>query len=364
MPNTAIQHETMNRVRPHEARVHDAADGARAARNHDQDGRRMEEGMTFWDVLDVVNPLQHIPVVNRLYRAITGDEIKTPAKLAGGALFLGPVGMALAAADAVVEHRTGKDTFENVAALFRGKEGGNGDVQLADKGKKGGGTTSAGTEEPHAMTPDGMDPAIQAASLASDLKGMPAASAAALSAAGLPPAAALASLPTPGNGTSANMLAALEGNSRRAEPARGMTLAKYRALAQAGDPTPSKPLVPPVAVQAAMDDRSRVGHPGTAAAPRAGLVAAGTIQAVQTAGAAEQALDARSRLSGPADEAATEKARADTVGAAPPGSAEPPAGTWPPGGPATLPKELIADMMMMAMDKYQAQAKSRTAPGH
>jgi hypothetical protein len=35
---------------------------------------------------------------------------------------------------------------------------------------------------------------------------------------------------------------------------------------------------------------------------------------------------------------------------------------WPPGGATPLPKELIADMMTRAMDKYQAQGRA-TASG-
>lgn len=76
------------------------------------------EGMSFWDVLDVVNPLQHIPIVNKIYQAVTGDVIRTPAKLAGAALFFGPVGLALAGADAVLEKETGKDALEHVASAL------------------------------------------------------------------------------------------------------------------------------------------------------------------------------------------------------------------------------------------------------
>ena len=34
-----------------------------------------KDGFTFFDFLDVINPLQHIPVVSTLYRSLTGDEI-------------------------------------------------------------------------------------------------------------------------------------------------------------------------------------------------------------------------------------------------------------------------------------------------
>lgn len=73
---------------------------------------------TFWDFLDVINPLQHIPIVNGIYRELTGDTIKPVMKLAGGALFGGPIGLGLAAVDVGVEGTTGKDTGQHVAALF------------------------------------------------------------------------------------------------------------------------------------------------------------------------------------------------------------------------------------------------------
>jgi hypothetical protein len=34
-----------------------------------------DEGPTFAEFLDIINPLQHIPVVSTIYRAITGDQI-------------------------------------------------------------------------------------------------------------------------------------------------------------------------------------------------------------------------------------------------------------------------------------------------
>jgi hypothetical protein len=37
-----------------------------------------DDGLSFWDVLDVFNPLQHIPLLNSVYREVTGDQI-TPA---------------------------------------------------------------------------------------------------------------------------------------------------------------------------------------------------------------------------------------------------------------------------------------------
>ena len=44
------------------------------------------------DVIDMINPLQHIPVVSSLYQSTTGDTIGSIAKIVGGALFGGPIG--------------------------------------------------------------------------------------------------------------------------------------------------------------------------------------------------------------------------------------------------------------------------------
>ncbi len=83
-----------------------------------------EDGFSFWDFLDVINPLQHIPVVSTLYRSLTGDEIDPGARILGGTLFGGPIGAALSTANVMVEHSSGKDLGEHVVAFFTGEETG------------------------------------------------------------------------------------------------------------------------------------------------------------------------------------------------------------------------------------------------
>jgi len=73
---------------------------------------------SFFDFLDIINPLQHIPIVSSLYRAVTGDELKPFARVLGGALFGGPMGLARGVAEAVLEQDSGKDLGQHVAALF------------------------------------------------------------------------------------------------------------------------------------------------------------------------------------------------------------------------------------------------------
>lgn len=55
-------------------------------------------GFSFGDFIDMINPLHHIPVVGQVYRAVTGDQISDSARIAGGGLFAGPLGIGIAAA--------------------------------------------------------------------------------------------------------------------------------------------------------------------------------------------------------------------------------------------------------------------------
>lgn len=62
-----------------------------------------KNGLDFGDLLDILNPLQHIPIVGNLYRKATGDEIGAAARVAGGALFGGPIGAGIAAVTAMID---------------------------------------------------------------------------------------------------------------------------------------------------------------------------------------------------------------------------------------------------------------------
>lgn len=82
-----------------------------------------ESGPSFADLLDVVNPLQHLPVIGTIYRALTGDAISDGARLAGGALFGGPIGLAAALVDIGVEQATGRNLGDTVLAAVMGDDG-------------------------------------------------------------------------------------------------------------------------------------------------------------------------------------------------------------------------------------------------
>ncbi len=57
------------------------------------------DGFTFGDLIDIINPLQHVPILSNIYRKLSGDKIDPAARIAGGTLFGGPIGAALAVAE-------------------------------------------------------------------------------------------------------------------------------------------------------------------------------------------------------------------------------------------------------------------------
>lgn len=90
----------------------------------------------FGDLLDAINPLQHLPVIGTIYRALTGDTISEAARMAGGALYGGPFGVIGALANVVVERESGQDIGDTAMAwMTDGPEaGGENGRALADAG--------------------------------------------------------------------------------------------------------------------------------------------------------------------------------------------------------------------------------------
>jgi len=79
------------------------------------------KSFSFWDILDVINPLQHIPVISTIYRKITGDEMGYAARIAGDTLYSGLFGSLIsglvsAVANVFVDSTTGKDIGEHMMA--------------------------------------------------------------------------------------------------------------------------------------------------------------------------------------------------------------------------------------------------------
>jgi len=77
-----------------------------------------DAGDFFSTLLDIINPLQHIPLVSTLYRELTGDQIEPAARLVGGAVFGGPIGFASATANVLIEQASGDDVLGHALAMF------------------------------------------------------------------------------------------------------------------------------------------------------------------------------------------------------------------------------------------------------
>jgi len=82
-----------------------------------------EEGITFDDVIDILNPLQHIPIVSSIYRMATEDDIGVGARVLGGTLFGGPLGLIGAGLTAIFEEISGDSVETHVASLWNSLTG-------------------------------------------------------------------------------------------------------------------------------------------------------------------------------------------------------------------------------------------------
>ncbi|MEK9967540.1 MAG: hypothetical protein VW600_00295 [Ferrovibrio sp.] len=143
-----------------------AASGSAVAASGSEQGAKAEkggnplfgkDGFTFSDFLDIINPLQHIPIVNTVYRAITGDKIDPGSRIVGGGLFGGPIGLVVSLVSGAVEEATGKDPGEHALAALG--------IDLGP-GKK---------DQPQTMLADAAKPAeAMPAALAADVAAKPA----------------------------------------------------------------------------------------------------------------------------------------------------------------------------------------------
>ncbi len=78
------------------------------------------DGKFGWDdFVDIINPLQHIPIVAQIYRAVTGDQAYALSNFIG-ALPFGPLSVASAIADTMVRAQTGRDAGTDMAARVLG----------------------------------------------------------------------------------------------------------------------------------------------------------------------------------------------------------------------------------------------------
>jgi len=83
-----------------------------------------ESHVTFREILSALNPLQYIPVIGTIYRAVTGDQIPEPLRRIGTlvASFLmgGPVGALIDVGVFAAEKMTGFDIDKTAQAALHG----------------------------------------------------------------------------------------------------------------------------------------------------------------------------------------------------------------------------------------------------
>jgi hypothetical protein len=77
---------------------------------------------SFHDLVSVINPLQHFPIVSTIYRAVTGDTIKPLERVVGDTLYGGWMGLVSSVANLLFQKETGKDFGDTVLALLEGNK--------------------------------------------------------------------------------------------------------------------------------------------------------------------------------------------------------------------------------------------------
>jgi hypothetical protein len=73
---------------------------------------------SFHDLIDTINPLQHLPIIGSIYRWITGDKIGAIPRIVGDTLFGGPIGLVTSLVNVALKEETGRDVGETVVAQF------------------------------------------------------------------------------------------------------------------------------------------------------------------------------------------------------------------------------------------------------
>jgi len=81
------------------------------------------QDFTFDDFLDIINPLQHLPVVSFIYRALTGDKIKPAMRILGDIGYGGPTGFLGSCAEVLFEAIFGDDVGGTAISWLTGEGG-------------------------------------------------------------------------------------------------------------------------------------------------------------------------------------------------------------------------------------------------
>ncbi len=171
------------------------------------------DGPSFKDVIDTINPLQHLPVVSAIYREITGDEPGAASRLVGAGLYGGPIGFVGELINCAIDDNTGKDIGGHAIAFLEdqfSEPGSDTPTAIANTSTTAPAIASSANATPAPAAPEPPAPAAapQAQVARADLNAPPAPMI--LGANGLQPVtlARAATAPTAPNGASGPMAAA------------------------------------------------------------------------------------------------------------------------------------------------------------
>jgi hypothetical protein len=74
--------------------------------------------LDFQSLVASLNPLMHVPVIGGIYSAATGERPIPAVRIFVATLLAGPIGLAAAIADSVVEEATGKTMVDQAIAAI------------------------------------------------------------------------------------------------------------------------------------------------------------------------------------------------------------------------------------------------------
>ncbi len=90
------------------------------------------DGPSFRDVLDAINPLEHIPFVSEAFDSAMDHKPSTASRLVGGAALGGPIGFVASLASVIFESQTGKGVGETMLAAIGGDDTSDTSTQYAE----------------------------------------------------------------------------------------------------------------------------------------------------------------------------------------------------------------------------------------
>lgn len=126
-----------------------SANQAAPASTAEGGGVKLWSGLSFHgvfkDILDTINPLQHLPIVGSVYRYLTGDEPSGGARIAGDALYGGPIGFAVGVVSTLLLDKNGHDLGERTLAKVFGPSPAESGTMVASASTAAGQATAAPT---------------------------------------------------------------------------------------------------------------------------------------------------------------------------------------------------------------------------